>query len=42
MHIGLIGAGMMGHGMAVNLLKAGHQVSVIAHRNRGPVEDLVT
>ena len=41
MHIGLIGAGMMGHGMAANLLKHGHQVSVIAHRNRGPVEDLV-
>ena len=41
MHIGLIGAGMMGHGMAVNLLKHGHQVTVIAHRNRGPVEDLV-
>ena len=41
MHIGLIGAGMMGRGMAVNLLKHGHAVSVIAHRNRGPVEDLV-
>lgn len=42
MHIGLIGAGMMGHGMAANLLKHGHEVSVIAHRNRRPVEDLVT
>lgn len=41
MHVGLIGAGMMGHGMAANLLKAGHQVTVIAHRNRAPVEDLV-
>ena len=41
MHIGLVGAGMMGHGMAANLLKHGHEVSVIAHRNRGPVEDLV-
>ena len=41
MHIGLIGAGMMGHGMAVNLLKHGHALSVIAHRNRGPVDDLV-
>ena len=41
MHIGLIGAGMMGHGMAVNLLKHGHDVSVIAHRNRAPVDDLV-
>ncbi len=41
MHVGLIGAGMMGHGMAANLLRHGHQVSVIAHRNRAPVEDLV-
>jgi 3-hydroxyisobutyrate dehydrogenase-like beta-hydroxyacid dehydrogenase len=41
MHIGLIGAGLMGHGMAANLLKHGHRVTVIAHRNRGPVDDLV-
>lgn len=41
MHVGVIGAGMMGHGMAANLLKHGHQVSVIAHRNRGPVDDLI-
>jgi 3-hydroxyisobutyrate dehydrogenase-like beta-hydroxyacid dehydrogenase len=41
MHVALIGAGMMGHGMAANLLRHGHRVSVIAHRNRAPVEDLV-
>jgi 3-hydroxyisobutyrate dehydrogenase-like beta-hydroxyacid dehydrogenase len=41
MHVALIGAGMMGHGMAANLLRHGHRVSVIAHRNRQPVEDLV-
>lgn len=41
MHVGVIGAGLMGHGMAANLLKHGHAVSVIAHRNRAPVEDLV-
>jgi 3-hydroxyisobutyrate dehydrogenase-like beta-hydroxyacid dehydrogenase len=41
MHIGLIGAGLMGHGMALCLLRHGHGVSVIAHRNRGPVDDLV-
>jgi hypothetical protein len=41
MQIGFIGAGLMGHGMAVNLLKAGHEVTVVAHRNRAPVEDLV-
>ena len=41
MHIGLIGAGLMGSGMAANLLKYGHRVSVLAHRNRAPVEALV-
>ena len=41
MHVGLIGAGLMGHGMAANLLRHGHQVTVIAHRNRAPVESLV-
>lgn len=41
MRIGVIGAGLMGHGMALNLLKNGHDVTVIAHRNRQPVEDLV-
>ena len=42
MRIGFIGAGMMGHGMAVNLMRAGHDVAVIAHRNRQPIGDLVT
>ena len=42
MRIGFIGAGLMGHGMALNLLKNGHEVSVIAHRNRAPIEDLVS
>jgi 3-hydroxyisobutyrate dehydrogenase-like beta-hydroxyacid dehydrogenase len=41
MQVGLIGAGMMGHGMAANLLRHGHGVSVIAHRNRRPVDELV-
>ena len=41
MQIGFIGAGLMGHGMAANLLKAGHELAVVAHRNRAPVEDLV-
>lgn len=42
MRIGFIGAGLMGHGMAANLLKNGRHVSVIAHRNRAPIEDLVS
>ena len=41
MQIGLVGAGLMGHGIALNLLKGGHAVSVVAHRNPAPVEDLV-
>jgi 3-hydroxyisobutyrate dehydrogenase-like beta-hydroxyacid dehydrogenase len=40
--IGFIGVGMMGHGMAANLQKKGHQVTVMAHRNRKPVDDLVS
>jgi 3-hydroxyisobutyrate dehydrogenase-like beta-hydroxyacid dehydrogenase len=31
----------MGHGMVLNLLKGGHEVHVIAHRNRAPIEDLL-
>jgi hypothetical protein len=41
MRIGFIGVGMMGQGMVVNLLKAGHDVWVIAHRNRAPIDDLI-
>lgn len=41
MRIGFIGVGLMGHGMALNLLKGGHEVHVIAHRNRAPIEDLL-
>ena len=39
--IGFIGVGLMGHGMAKNILAAGFPVSVIAHSNRAPVESLV-
>ena len=39
--IGFVGVGLMGHGMASNILKGGYPVTVIAHRNRAPVEDLV-
>jgi 3-hydroxyisobutyrate dehydrogenase-like beta-hydroxyacid dehydrogenase len=41
MRIGFVGVGVMGHGMAGCLLEAGFDLSVIAHRNREPVEDLV-
>ena len=39
--VGFVGVGLMGHGMAKNILGAGFEVHVIAHRNRGPVDDLV-
>ena len=42
MKIGLIGAGIMGHGVALNLLKARHDLTVITHRNRAPIDDLVS
>ena len=40
MKIGFIGLGRMGCHVAVNLLKAGHQVTVW-NRSQGPVQDLV-
>src|SRR3569832_1859209 len=40
MKIGFIGLGRMGHHVAANLLKAGHQVTVW-NRSRGPVQALV-
>jgi hypothetical protein len=39
--IGFIGIGLMGQGMAKNIVEKGHPLTVIAHRNRAPVEDLV-
>jgi 3-hydroxyisobutyrate dehydrogenase-like beta-hydroxyacid dehydrogenase len=39
--IGFIGVGLMGHGIARNLLQKGYPLTVLAHRNRGPVDDLV-
>jgi 3-hydroxyisobutyrate dehydrogenase-like beta-hydroxyacid dehydrogenase len=41
MRIGFVGAGIMGHGMAGNLLGKGFDLTIIAHRNREPVDDLV-
>jgi 3-hydroxyisobutyrate dehydrogenase-like beta-hydroxyacid dehydrogenase len=39
--VGFIGAGLMGHGVARNILEKGYALSLLGHRNRGPVEDLV-
>ena len=39
--IGFIGVGLMGHGMASNILAKGYDLVVMGHRNRAPVDDLV-
>ena len=39
--VGFVGIGLMGHGMAKNIVEKGFPLTVIAHRNREPVEDLV-
>jgi 3-hydroxyisobutyrate dehydrogenase-like beta-hydroxyacid dehydrogenase len=40
-NVGFIGVGFMGQGMASNLLAKGFPLTVMAHRNRKPVEELV-
>ncbi len=39
--IGFIGVGLMGHGMAKNIVEKGYRLTVMGHRNRAPVEDLM-
>jgi 3-hydroxyisobutyrate dehydrogenase-like beta-hydroxyacid dehydrogenase len=39
--IGFIGVGFMGHGMARNIVEKGHALTILGHRNREPVDDLV-
>ena len=39
--VGFIGVGLMGHGMAKNILEKGYALTVLGHRNRTPVESLV-
>ncbi|HXF16669.1 MAG TPA: NAD(P)-dependent oxidoreductase [Burkholderiales bacterium] len=39
--IGFIGVGLMGHGIAKNLSEKGFPTTVLGHRNRVPVDDLV-
>lgn len=38
--IGFIGVGLMGHGMAKNIVEAGYPLTVLAHRKREAVDDL--
>ena len=39
--VGLIGVGMMGHGIARNILKHGHSLSFLVHPGNQPVDDLI-
>lgn len=39
--IGFIGVGLMGHGMAKNIVEKGYPLVVMGRRNRAPVEDLL-
>ena len=39
--IGYIGVGLMGHGAAKNILEKGYPLTIMGHRNRTPVDDLV-
>ena len=39
--VGYIGVGLMGHGAARNILKNGYPLTILGHRNRAPVEDLL-
>ena len=41
LRVGYIGVGLMGHGAAKNILANGHPLTIIGHRNREPVDDLV-
>lgn len=40
--VGYIGVGLMGHGAAANIRRAGYPLTILGHRNRAPVEDLLT
>jgi 3-hydroxyisobutyrate dehydrogenase-like beta-hydroxyacid dehydrogenase len=40
--IGFVGLGLMGHGMARNIVEKGYPLTVLGHRNRAPVESLVS
>ncbi len=40
--VGLIGVGLMGHGIGKNILAKGFKLNVLAHKNRAPVESLVS
>jgi 3-hydroxyisobutyrate dehydrogenase-like beta-hydroxyacid dehydrogenase len=42
MRVGFVGPGLMGHGAAKHILLKGFPLTVLGHRNRLPVDDLVS
>lgn len=40
-HVGLIGAGLMGRGMGLSLLRHGHALHLVGHRQRRTIDELV-
>lgn len=41
LRVGLIGVGLMGHGIGKNIVTKGFELKVLGHRNRGPIDSLV-
>jgi 3-hydroxyisobutyrate dehydrogenase-like beta-hydroxyacid dehydrogenase len=41
MKVGMVGIGMMGHGIASNVLRHGHELAVLDHPGNQPLDDLV-
>ncbi|MCP5081842.1 MAG: NAD(P)-dependent oxidoreductase [Alphaproteobacteria bacterium] len=41
MRVGIIGVGLMGHGIALNVLKGGFSLVILDHRGNQPVDDLI-
>ena len=39
--IGFVGVGFMGYGMALNLIKQKLDLTIIAHKNRVPINKLI-
>jgi 3-hydroxyisobutyrate dehydrogenase-like beta-hydroxyacid dehydrogenase len=42
MNIGMIGIGLMGHGIAINLQKHGHALTLLEHSGNQPLDSLVS
>ena len=42
LRVGMVGIGLMGHGIARNIVEKGHPLTTIAHRSRTALDDLVS